>query len=118
MGFSIALDDFGTGYSSLNYLTKLPIETLKIDKSFVMELESSEQAKSVVETIVALSNSLGLESVAEGIESEEHHLFLQSLGCEYGQGYHFSRPLTYFDFLEFIAPKAEGNVVKMKRVDH
>ena len=117
MGFSISLDDFGTGYSSLNYLTKLPVDTLKIDKSFVIDVGESRRAKSVVETIVALSKSLGLESIAEGIETEEHVDFLQQLKCEYGQGYYFSRPLTYADLLVFIRKERADNVVNINRPD-
>ena len=117
IGFGLALDDFGTGYSSLSYLTKLPIDILKIDKSFVMDLGESRRAGSVVETILALARSLGLESTAEGIEKEEHVRFLQDLKCEYGQGYHFSRPLTYPDFLSLIDRKKGGKVVNLHGVD-
>ena len=117
IGFGLALDDFGTGYSSLSYLTKLPIDILKIDKSFVMDLGESRRAGSVVETILALARSLGLESTAEGIEQEEHVHFLQNLKCEYGQGYHFSRPLTYPDFLSLIDRNKGGNVISLHGVD-
>lgn len=117
LGFGIALDDFGTGYSSLSYLTKLPIDVLKIDKSFVMDIGESRRAGSVVETILALSRSLGLKTTAEGIEREEHVRFLQELDCEYGQGYHFSRPLTYPDFLSLLGRKNGGKVISLSRFE-
>ncbi|GEM_PF-1611597 len=113
MGFSLSLDDFGTGYSSLSYLTKLPIDILKIDKSFVFEVGESRRAESVVETIVALSKSLGLETIAEGIETKVQLAFLKELGCELGQGYYFSRPLSENDFENYMNTQfgASDNVV-------
>jgi EAL domain-containing protein (putative c-di-GMP-specific phosphodiesterase class I) len=89
----IAIDDFGTGFSSLTYLLDLPLDTLKIDQSFVQGIESDNKKLGVVKAIVALSNSLQLSCIAEGIETEAQKNCLQSLGCERFQGYFFSRPL-------------------------
>jgi EAL domain-containing protein (putative c-di-GMP-specific phosphodiesterase class I) len=92
-GIQISLDDFGTGYSSLSYLQNFKIDTLKIDRSFISRLNSSDESDEIVRTIVHLAHSLGMEVVAEGIEDSSMHSHLQSLGCESGQGYLYSRPL-------------------------
>jgi EAL domain-containing protein (putative c-di-GMP-specific phosphodiesterase class I) len=98
-GLELILDDFGTGYSSLEYLQKLPISTLKIDRSFVMNLEHNEHNQNIVEATINLSHTLGLSVVAEGIETPKQLAILKSLGCDYGQGYLFSRPVE-IDTLE------------------
>ncbi|MFT5851966.1 MAG: diguanylate cyclase (GGDEF)-like protein [Colwellia sp.] len=92
-GIRIAIDDFGTGFSSLTYLLDLPLDTLKIDQSFVQGIESDNKKLGVVKAIVALSKSLQLSCIAEGIETEAQKNCLQNLGCERFQGYFFSRPL-------------------------
>ncbi|MBD2411025.1 two-component system response regulator [Nostoc calcicola FACHB-389] len=91
----ISIDDFGTGYSSLNYLHRLPTDNLKIDRSFVSQMEEGNRNYQVVSTIIALSNQLGLGTVAEGIETPQQLQWLQQLGCELGQGYLFSKPLSH-----------------------
>lgn len=88
-----AIDDFGTGYSSLSYLHKFPIDTLKIDRSFINMVGPEEQNTEIVNTIVILAHSLGLDVVAEGVENEAQLQYLQSIGCEYGQGYYYAKPL-------------------------
>jgi EAL domain-containing protein (putative c-di-GMP-specific phosphodiesterase class I) len=93
LGVRLALDDFGTGYSSLSYLQRFPIDSLKIDKSFVDRLGEGAEASALVRTIVALSETLELGTVAEGIEHSEQAEQLRALGCQLGQGYHFARPL-------------------------
>jgi EAL domain-containing protein (putative c-di-GMP-specific phosphodiesterase class I) len=93
LGINLALDDFGTGYSSLSYLQRFPIDVLKIDKSFVERVTEGAEASALVRTIVALSESLQLRTVAEGIEMEDQAEHLRALGCERGQGYLFARPL-------------------------
>lgn len=90
----ISIDDFGTGYSSLNYLHHLPVHSLKIDRSFIRKIDSENQQYEVVNTIFALSKQLGLSVVAEGVETQEQFQYLKALGCEFGQGYLFSKPLT------------------------
>ncbi|HSR42249.1 MAG TPA: EAL domain-containing protein, partial [Longimicrobiales bacterium] len=82
----------GTGYSSLSYLCRLPIDTLKIDRSFVADMEETAEGTEVVRTIVHLARTLGLEIVAEGVETEAQAVLLREMGCELAQGYHFFRP--------------------------
>ncbi len=92
-GIKISIDDFGTGYSSLSYLHQLPVDSLKIDRMFVSGNVGSQKHRTIAESILALSNLLELNAVAEGIETQEQLQWLQSLSCEYGQGYLFSPPL-------------------------
>ncbi len=93
LGFKIALDDFGTGYSSLNYLHKFSIDTLKIDRVFVTEMNSSAKGLDIIRAIIGLAQTFQLGLVAEGIEREEEIMILQALGCEDGQGYHLGKPM-------------------------
>lgn len=93
-GATIAMDDFGTGYSNLAYLQKLPIDTLKIDRSFVTGMMADRDKIAIVRAVLSLASALGMATVAEGIESWAVSQTLSALGCTYGQGYHFSRPLT------------------------
>lgn len=100
MGLQIALDDFGTGFSSLSYLNKLRIDKIKIDKSFVDDLLKSESSKRLVSSIISMSHILGLEVIAEGVETQEQLSFLQSKGCYEIQGYYFSKPLPLAEFVK------------------
>ena len=93
LGISIAIDDFGTGYSSLSYLHQLPLDTLKIDRAFINDMNKTEKSMRVVESITGLALALGMNIVAEGIEEKEQFELLKHLGCQYGQGYYMSRPL-------------------------
>jgi EAL domain-containing protein (putative c-di-GMP-specific phosphodiesterase class I) len=93
LGVRIAIDDFGTGHSSLNYLRRFPVDTLKIAKAFVDELGSNAEQERLVAAILRLSSTLGIDTVAEGIEDESQRDRLRSLKCRYGQGYFFSRPV-------------------------
>ena len=95
LGATIALDDFGTGYSSLNYLTKLPIDALKIDRSFVIDMVENHKSRWIVENIIQLSHKLGIEVVAEGVELEEQVDYLKSILCDIVQGYFYSKPETF-----------------------
>jgi len=88
------LDDFGTGYSSLSHLQQLAIRFLKIDQSFVRRLGTEDDALAIVKTIITLAHQLGRQVIAEGVETAEHLVILRSLGCEYGQGYFFAKPLA------------------------
>ena len=92
-GIQILIDDFGTGYSSLSYLSSLPVHGLKIDRSFVAGLDSGEKNAAIVRSIVSLGQNLGLEVIAEGVETEEQLDYLREVNCPYGQGFYFSRPL-------------------------
>jgi EAL domain-containing protein (putative c-di-GMP-specific phosphodiesterase class I) len=97
-GFRIYLDDFGTGYSSLSYLKRFPVDTLKIDKSFVHDMTQENSDRTLVEAIVAMAGSLGLSVIAEGVEKAEQVSILRHLHCRYVQGYFFSRPVPIEDF--------------------
>jgi diguanylate cyclase (GGDEF)-like protein len=92
MGVRLTIDDFGTGYSSLSYLRQLPFQFLKIDRSFVMNIPANRSDTQIATTILLMAQGLGLQVVAEGVETEQQHQFLKERGCEYGQGYLFSRP--------------------------
>jgi EAL domain-containing protein (putative c-di-GMP-specific phosphodiesterase class I) len=92
-GFRIALDDFGTGYSSLSRLKHLPVDILKIDRSFVHDVAADPEAGSMVTAIIQLAQGLGMSPLAEGVETEQEWRFLTDHGCRLGQGYHFSRPV-------------------------
>ena len=94
VGVHISIDDFGTGYSSLAYLRKLPAEELKIDRSFVLDLETSADARAVVDAVVKLAQALGLKVVAEGVETEAQQQILRALGCDELQGYLFAKPMS------------------------
>jgi EAL domain-containing protein (putative c-di-GMP-specific phosphodiesterase class I) len=94
LGVRIAIDDFGTGYSSLSYLSRLPIDVLKIDRSFVADIGTSRQAAALVRSIVKIGQTLELETIAEGVETEPQLDRLRRLGAKFGQGYLFARPLT------------------------
>jgi len=106
LGFRMSIDDFGTGYSSMNYLSKLPIDIIKVDKSFVDGIPDDNNNIQISKAIIALSNSLGYKTVAEGIETKEQEESLLSLNCDIGQGYLFSKPLSYDNAIEFLKEKA------------
>ncbi len=106
-GYKIAIDDFGTGYSSFAYLKKLPINTIKIDKSFVDDITTQKSDKDIVNTIINLAQNLGFETVAEGIEYESQEKLLLEMGCNLGQGYYFSRPQKIEDIKEFVQTHRE-----------
>jgi EAL domain-containing protein (putative c-di-GMP-specific phosphodiesterase class I) len=91
-GVQISIDDFGTGYSSLSYLKKLPIDSLKIDRSFVRDIPEDRDDVEIASTIITMARGLGLGVVAEGIETREQLEFLKALGCDRGQGYFLVRP--------------------------
>lgn len=98
LGVQLAVDDFGTGYSSLSYLKQFPVQKLKVDQSFVREIEANASDKMIVRTIVTLASGLGLRTIAEGIETPAQSRILGELGCEEGQGYLFARPMPAADF--------------------
>jgi diguanylate cyclase (GGDEF)-like protein/PAS domain S-box-containing protein len=108
MGVHLSIDDFGTGYSSLSALQQFPIGTLKIDQSFVRNAATDPDDATIVRTIIEMGRSLGLQVLAEGIETEEQRQFLLHSGCQYGQGRLFGEPMTADDFLETMLRQATG----------
>jgi EAL domain-containing protein (putative c-di-GMP-specific phosphodiesterase class I) len=102
-GFSIAIDDFGTGYSSLEYLNSMPLHKLKIDRSFIIDIDKKAKSAVLVKTIIAMAQNLDLEVLAEGVENLEEANTLQMLGCDKIQGYVYSKPLTATDLATYIA---------------
>ena len=114
LGVKLAIDDFGTGYSSLSYLHRFPIDTLKIDRSFVTRMSENNENTEIVRTIVVLAQNLGMDVVAEGVETNEQLVILQKLGCENGQGYFFSKPVNA-DGAEKIIAETYGALISPTR---
>ena len=110
LGVRLVLDDFGTGYSSLSYLKNLPLDTIKIDRSFVVGLDGVAD-RSIVEAVLALAHGLGIGVVAEGIETETQRAQLIALGCDLGQGYLFSRPVPAIEATRLLKPRRKPRVV-------
>jgi EAL domain-containing protein (putative c-di-GMP-specific phosphodiesterase class I) len=102
IGINISIDDFGSGYSSLSYLHFFPIDTLKIDQSFIRTLSKDQGSKVLVKAIIGLAHNLGMKVIAEGVETADDAAFLRSNGCEYIQGYYFSKPLAFEAASEFV----------------
>ena len=108
LGLNLAIDDFGTGYSSLSALQQFPIDTLKIDQSFVRDIATNSDDATIVGTIIHMGRNLNIEVVAEGVESEDQLAFLQSLDCAYAQGLLFGDPMSADNYLELLMAEAEG----------
>ena len=114
LGILIAIDDFGTGYSSMSYLKKLPVDVLKIDKSFIDDIENNNESCRITQAIIKLAQILGKTVVAEGVETLDQLELLREWGCDIIQGYYFSRPLTSEKFLEFaMKQKKQENIIKI-----
>jgi EAL domain-containing protein (putative c-di-GMP-specific phosphodiesterase class I) len=103
LSVTIAIDDFGTGYSSLNYLARLPMDTLKIDRSFVVGMIQSPESRTIVSTIISLAHALGLNVVAEGVETEEQLSFLRLLKCDEVQGFLLGYPVPSDEVASFLS---------------
>ena len=101
-GVQLAIDDFGTGFSSFSYLKKLPVDKLKIDRSFIQDLGKNLEDKNIIHAIIALAKSLQLTVIAEGVEREEQRVLLKEMGCQWVQGYLCSKPLPAEDCLAFL----------------
>ena len=108
LGVKIALDDFGTGYSSLSYLKRLPIDMLKIDRSFVGDLETDPNDRVIVQTILNIARNLGVSAIAEGVENEMQALLLRRFGCRAYQGFMYGRPMTLDEFEAHMATGASS----------
>jgi len=102
MGIEIAIDDFGTGYSSLAYLAKLPLRTVKIDRSFIITMLQDPNTMTLVSTIITLAHSLGFKVVAEGVEQEEQAKYLRLLRCDEMQGYLFGKPIRFDEMAKLL----------------
>jgi len=111
-GFRIALDDFGTGYSSLGYLRRFPVDRLKIDRTFIRDAEANSDDAAIVVTILELARALGIDAVAEGVESKEQCAFLRANGCTEMQGHMFGRPMPADDLAERLAANARFSPTK------
>ncbi|MEW6583596.1 MAG: EAL domain-containing protein, partial [Actinomycetota bacterium] len=111
LGVRLAVDDFGVGYSSLRYLHRLPVDELKVDKSFVDHVDEGREQAALAEAIIAIGHRLSLETVAEGIETPDQVDALRSLGCEMGQGYRFATPLTAAEMSDLLAAERSGEPV-------
>jgi EAL domain-containing protein (putative c-di-GMP-specific phosphodiesterase class I) len=103
----ILLDDFGTGHSSLSYLRQLPFDGLKIDRSFIQDVQQNPQSLEIIKTIIALAQGLKLNMIAEGVETEGQRQLLQELGCKSGQGYLWWEPLTQEDADQIMADRVK-----------
>lgn len=113
IGFSIALDDFGTGYSSLSYLSRYPFDSIKIDRSFVSYVDTSEKEQAIVRTIIGLGTSLGMKIVAEGVERIEEALFLCEAGCDELQGYLLGRPVPFAERIIKVDAATTGKMLSV-----
>ena len=107
LGVSLSLDDFGTGYSSLNYLRRFPVDSLKIDRSFIQDVVADPSGASVVTSVIAIAHNLGISAIAEGVETAAQLEFLAASGCDLLQGYLFSRPVPADDFAELVRQKRQ-----------
>jgi len=105
MGFALSIDDFGTGYSSLSYLKRLPITTLKIDRTFVNDMQTVQDSTTLVEAIVAMAKSLRMSIIVEGVETKQQLTLLSEMGCEVAQGYYFSKPIESEEFSQLMIEK-------------
>jgi EAL domain-containing protein (putative c-di-GMP-specific phosphodiesterase class I) len=113
LGVGIAIDDFGTGYSSLNYLNKFPIDTLKIDRSFVSQVNNTPDNREIITTIIVMARNLKLKVIGEGVETIEQLRFLNEQKCNEAQGFYFSEPLSVEQFERLFTQLAEEVAFKL-----
>src|SRR5258706_6587101 len=108
-GSSFAFDDFGTGFASLSYLTRYPIARIKIDQSFVRKISARSENTAIVRSIITMAHNLGLEVIAEGVETPDHAAFLQAEGCDEVQGFLYAKPLANVDFEAYLRSNKAGS---------
>ncbi|MHA1166124.1 MAG: putative bifunctional diguanylate cyclase/phosphodiesterase, partial [Alphaproteobacteria bacterium] len=113
MGAGLSLDDFGTGYSSLNYLHRFPVDTIKVDKSFLHDAGSGGTTQVILRSIMAMAHELGKKVVAEGVEASEDADFLRSIGCEYAQGFYFGEPMSEKGAMSLVSALAKAEKKKV-----
>ena len=119
MGVHVHIDDFGTGYSSLSYLHQLPIDALKIDRSFVARIDEDQNNTKIIQTIISLANDLDLIAIAEGVETKSQLIALRALQCEYAQGYLFAKPMQAEEIeLTFAGTKRIGWLTQTLSATH
>ncbi|MBO9423251.1 EAL domain-containing protein [Labrenzia sp. R4_1] len=114
LGIKLSLDDFGTGYSSLSYLKRLPIDTLKIDRSFIKDIETDTDDQALVSAIVTMANALSIGVVCEGVETRKQNTVLMRMGCRQIQGFYFGKPMPREDFFQFLAEEPFKNELQLK----
>lgn len=108
LGVTLSIDDFGTGYSSLRYISDFPLDTVKIDKSFVLDITENQKNEKITAAIIALAHHLDLKVVAEGVESAAHITLLEQLGCDLGQGFYIAKPISLDKFIEFLSSREQA----------
>jgi EAL domain-containing protein (putative c-di-GMP-specific phosphodiesterase class I) len=111
LGVHVAIDDFGSGYSSLSYLQQLPVDTVKLDQSFMQGLSQGSSTAAIVHAVVTLAHALGMSVTAEGVETSDQAVFLSALGCDHGQGFYFSEPRPAPELDTMMAESAADDVV-------
>jgi diguanylate cyclase (GGDEF)-like protein/PAS domain S-box-containing protein len=111
-GIRMSIDDFGTGYSSLNYLKKFKVYKLKIDQSFIRDIHSDPEDRAIVNAIINMAKSLGMRTIAEGVETLEQLNYLQEQGCDEVQGYYYSKPLSNIEFEQFVKSKKRSDIIQ------
>jgi len=114
VGIKLAIDDFGTGHSSLAYLKHLPVDTIKIDRSFIQDIQSEPVDAIIVETTIAMGEKLGFSVVAEGIEDEQTYNLLRDFGCDIAQGYYLGHPVPFENFQNLLPSSSKKESVSLK----